>query len=50
MRLYLAVLGAVGDALALDAQHHLVERLAAVGVVTQPERLGAHFAPEIGAI
>ncbi len=37
---HLAVLGAVGDVLALSAQQHLVEHLAAVCVVAQPDRPG----------
>jgi hypothetical protein len=37
---HLAVLGAVGDVLALSAQQHLVERLAAVCIVAQPDRKG----------
>ena len=35
-RVYLAVLGAVGDTFALGAQEHLVERIAAVRVVALP--------------
>ena len=35
---HLAVLGAVGDVLALSAQQHLDERLAAVCIVAQPDR------------
>jgi hypothetical protein len=37
---HLAVLGAVGNVLAFSAQQHLLERLAAVGTVAQPDRKG----------